>query len=276
MKELLPEDYKEPACPFCKDFYTEGEPVTAIPLSRIMEKLDEHLAKNDYAAAERHLFYWLAEAEAGHDGRGSLSLHNELMGHFRKQGKEKEARAHAEKALALLSALALKDSVTAGTTYINAATVYKAFGDAQAALPLYRKAESLYNAHLPAGDERLGGLYNNMGLALVDLTAYREAEEAYRRALSIMSEIPGREPECAVTHLNMATAAEEELGMENAESVIEEHLAEAEKLLETPGLPRNGYYAFVAEKCASVFGYYGHFAYADELKARAEAIYAGA
>lgn len=275
MKALLPEDYKEPVCPFCKDFYTGGEPVTAVPLSRILEKLDEHLARNDYDAAERHLRYWLAEAEAGHDGRGQLSLHNELMGHFRKWGKETEARAHAEKALSLLPALALEESITAGTTYINVATVYKAFGDAAAALPLYREAEKIYRAHLPENDPRLGGLYNNMGLALVDLREYREAEAAYRRALTIMSGVQNGELECAITHLNMATAAEEEQGAEAAESLIEEHIRQAELLLETPGIPRNGYYAFVAEKCAPTFGYYGHFAYASELTARAEAIYAG-
>ena len=36
---------------------------------------------------------------------------------------------------------------------------------------------------------------------------------------------------------------------------------------------RDGYYAFVCEKCASVFGYYGHFFYEKELKERAKAIY---
>ena len=35
----------------------------------------------------------------------------------------------------------------------------------------------------------------------------------------------------------------------------------------------DGYYAFVCEKCASVFGYYGRFVYEGELLERARRIY---
>ena len=42
----------------------------------------------------------------------------------------------------------------------------------------------------------------------------------------------------------------------------------------TPGLPRNGYYAFVCEKCAPTFDYFGRFAFAAELRAVSEEIYA--
>jgi hypothetical protein len=38
---------------------------------------------------------------------------------------------------------------------------------------------------------------------------------------------------------------------------------------------RDGYYAFVCEKCASVFAYYGDFLYAEELEERAKRIYEG-
>ena len=48
----------------------------------------------------------------------------------------------------------------------------------------------------------------------------------------------------------------------------------AERLLEEYRT-RDGYYAFVCEKCATVFDYYGRFFYANELKARARRIYEG-
>ena len=44
-------------------------------------------------------------------------------------------------------------------------------------------------------------------------------------------------------------------------------------LLDRPGLPRDAYYAFVCEKCAPVFDYYGFFRTAQALRARAEAIH---
>ena len=67
-------------------------------------------------------------------------------------------------------------------------------------------------------------------------------------------------------------AAEAALGTEQAEESVEEYLETAEKLLNTESLPRNGYYAFVCEKCAPVFGHYGYFATEAELKKRAEEI----
>ena len=63
----------------------------------------------------------------------------------------------------------------------------------------------------------------------------------------------------------------EKVGKEMPKSV-EEYLETAEKLLNTESLPRNGYYAFVCEKCAPVFGHYGWFAAEAELKRRAEEI----
>ena len=47
----------------------------------------------------------------------------------------------------------------------------------------------------------------------------------------------------------------------------------AEKLLYTESLPRDGYYAFVCEKCAPVFAYYGYFLTEQELHRRAGEIY---
>ena len=52
---LKPEDYLEPACPLCMSDPTQENPVRRIDLQRMMQKLDEHLGRNDYVAALRHL-----------------------------------------------------------------------------------------------------------------------------------------------------------------------------------------------------------------------------
>ena len=70
-----------------------------------------------------------------------------------------------------------------------------------------------------------------------------------------------------------ADAAEAALGAEGAEETAEEYLDRAEELLNTESLPRNGYYAFVCEKCAPVFGHYGYFATEAELTRRAKEIH---
>ena len=270
--KLEKEDYIDPSCVLCGK---PGETETArpVPVGRIMDKLREYEDKNDWPGVERHLKYWLAEAEANRDERGQLMIHNELMGYYRKQGRQDEAFAHAEKAVALVEKLGMEDTVTAGTTWVNAGTVREAFGDAVGGLAFFEQARANYEKNLPERDGRLGGLYNNMALSLAVCGRYEEAMDMFRRAIGVMEKQENGELEQAITWLNMADAAEAALGPETAEDAVEEYLETAEKLLNTESLPRNGYYAFVCEKCAPVFGHYGWFAAEAELKRRAEEIH---
>lgn len=263
MSPLDKSDYEEPACLLCMGTGDPDEPLMKVPLDRVMDKLDEYLNAEDWAAAERHLLYWLAEAKAGRDRRAMLSLENERMGFYRKQGREKEAFASAAAALSLVEELNMRDSLTAGTTYVNAATVNQAFGRPEGALPLFAKARKIYESSLKDGDGRLGGLYNNMGLALTALERYSEAEEAYDRALAVMERVPGSEPERAITKLNLADA----YAAQENEEAVNACLEQAEALLKTPGLVHDAYFSYVCSRCAPVFDHYGWFAAARETEA---------
>ena len=265
------EEYIDPRCALCGK-PGEEETIRPVPVGRILDKLREYEDRNDWPAVERHLKYWLAEAEVNRDRRGQLMLHNELMGYYRKQGKQEEAFAHAEQAAALVEELGMEDTVTAGTTWVNAGTVREAFGDPVGGLAYFERARANYEKNLPADDGRLGGLYNNMALSLAVCGRYEEAEEMFLRAIEVMKKQENGELEQAITWLNMADAAEAALGAEAAEDAVEEYLETAETLLNTESLPRNGYYAFVCEKCAPVFGHYGWFMTEAELKRRAEEI----
>lgn len=243
-----------------------------VSIDRIISKLDEHLGRNDYAAAERHLLYWIDEAEGGCDTRNELTLRNELMGLYRKLGRKDEAFLAAHSAISKIESLGIENSVSAATTYLNTATVYKAFSRADEGFHYFERAREIYERELDPTDSRLGGLYNNMGLSLVDMRRFPEANELYSKAISVMSTHEDGAPEVAITYLNMATAAEAESGLVDADEKIQEYLDIAENLLETYE-NRDGYYAFVCEKCASVFGYYGRFFYENELRERAKGIY---
>ncbi len=269
---LEKEDYVEPACALCGKPGEErrAEPV---PVGRILDRLRQYESRSDWGAAERHLRYWLTEAEQNGDLRGQLMLNNELMGFYRKQGDRERALSHAEAAERLVAALGMEETVTAGTTWINIGTVREAFGDPAAGLRFFEKARKNYEGHLDRGDSRLGGLYNNMALALTATENYREAERLFRLALDVMERQENGELEQAITWLNMADALSAERG-EEAEAEIEENLERALSLLDAEHLPRNGYYAFVCEKCAPVFGHYGFFLQEAELRRRAEAIHA--
>ena len=272
---LEKEDYLEPNCVLCGQ-PGEEQPVRPIPVDRVQQKLGEYEDRNDWPGVERHLRYWLAEAEAGRDLRGQLMLHNELMGYYRKQAKKEEAFRHLQAANALVARLGMENTVTAGTTWVNSGTVLDAFGDPAGGLAYFEKAQANYEQNLPEGDGRLGGLYNNMALALAGTGRFAEAREMYRRALDIMARQPHGELEQAITWLNMADALEAEVGAEAAADQVETHLERAWLLLDTPSLPRDGYYAFVCEKCAPAFGHYGFFLQEAELVRRVKEINAGA
>lgn len=269
---LAPEDYAEPRCLLCDEPYGKAPEVKPVPQQRIIEKMNDYMSRRDYAGAERHLLYWLEEATLGHDKGGALMLRNELVGHYRKTGEKEKAFASAEEALHLLDELQMDGTVSAGTTYINIATAYNAFGENEQSIVFFKKAQAAYEANKTA-PELLGGLYNNMALTYVALGQIDEAFPLYEKALKVMAEVPNGELEQAITCLNMADAYTAILGAEQAESKVFDLLDAAYDLLLKPHLTHDGYYAFVCEKCAPTFSYYGYFMAANELKSRAEAIY---
>ena len=270
---LTPEDYAEPRCLLCDEPYGVTPQVKAVPQQRIIQKMNEYMSHRDYAGAQRHLKYWLEEAKAGFDKGGELLIRNELVGHFRKTGNREGAFESAKEAIRLLGELGFDNNVSAGTTYTNIATAYNAFGENEKSIEFFEKAKAVYEGNENTSPELLGGLYNNMALTYVALGKYEEAFELYSKALEVMKKVENGELEQAITYLNMADAKEAMLGSEAAESVVFDYLDKAQELLDTPTLRRDGYYAFVCEKCAPSFEYYGYFLVANDLKNRAESIY---
>ncbi len=273
MAIIGPEDYLEPSCLLCGEPFGEQPTLKPIPQERIIAKVDELMSRRDYNGAERTLLYWLGEADAACDRRGELFLRGELVGHYRKTGERDKAFQNADRALELISELGFEGTVSAATAYVNCATAMNAFGENERSIELFEKAVPIYEKSAATRPELLGGLYNNMGLALAALGRYSEAETSYGKALAIMGRTPGGELEEAMTLLNLANLVGAEIGLESGESRIFSLLDEAWEKLDGRKAPRDGYYAFVCEKCAPTFEYYGYFLAAQELNRRSEEIY---
>ncbi|MDO4939952.1 MAG: tetratricopeptide repeat protein [Lachnospiraceae bacterium] len=263
-------DYEEPRC--LLDMHPECHP---IPMDRVIDRLDSYFNHKKYSAAEQHLRYWLTEAESCRDMRGKLAVLNEQIGLYRKLGKEEECLQAISDALTLAETMNIDNTVTYATTLINAATGYKAFGKADKALPLYDKAQTIYESDLRPDDSRLGGLYNNMALTVMELGDFSRAENMFYQALEVMKRIHNSEAEQAITWCNLADLIEKRSDACNVETdkMIAECMEKAMDLLDSKNLKRDGYYAFVCDKCSSAFGYHGYFMYDKELKRRAEEIY---
>ena len=268
--------------------------IRPVPQRRIIDKMDEYMSRRDYNGAERHLLYWLEEAKLGGDLQGQLMLRNELVGHYRKTGQKEPAMESAAKALDLLRELDMENTISAGTTYVNIATACGAFGDHERAIRLFEKARAAYESSSQTETQLLGGLYNNMALTCTELGRCEEALALYEKAADLMGRVPDGELEQAITYLNMANTVEVQLGLEAGEQQINALVERAEELLEAKGeellgkgeaaltdgtdlramkqeeRARLGYYAFVCEKCAPTFAYYGYFMTAESLTERSE------
>ncbi len=238
-------------------------------VDRVLTELDSYLHKNDYCSAEKYL---LSVLNASADNSISLAVMNELMGLYRKLGNRDKAIFYAKSAMEKIEEMGVSQKVGSATVYLNCATVYKAFHMAGDSIPLFHKAEMIYSENLSSDDIRWGGLYNNMALAYVDIKGFERARELYLKAIEIMLSYEGGAPEAAITYLNLADLVSEENGLLDGCEEIDGYLDEAQRLLDGYKV-HDGNYAFVCEKCASVFGYYGRFMYEKELKERARKIY---
>ena len=269
---LKKEDYQEPRCVLCDPQTGKPQVSNSIPMDRVVQKLDEYCDRKDFAGAERHLKYWLDEAQFNHDLRGAFSLRNEMMGYYRKQGQQEKAIENAQAALELMRELGYEDTPSGGTCYVNCGTVYDQFGMPEQALEFFGRAREIFEAAPHMQPEKLGGLYNNMGLAYMDTGQYSQAHDCYAKALETMSHADHGELESAITLLNMADTLSLEKGLIKAQDEINDYMERAMAFLNTESLPRNGYYAFVAERCAPGFYCYGFDEYGAELEERAKAI----
>ena len=259
-------DYTEPNCPFDASMWT-GAPEETVPVKRITEKSDEYLSRDDFAAAEKHLLYWLKSAETFRDIRGAFFVHNELIGFYRKTGNEARCEEEIAAAFSLTEDERIgKDNIGTATLCVNAATAKKAFGHSVEALPYFKRAQEIYERELKPDDSRLGGLYNNMALSFADLAEWDDADTYFLKAIDVMSKVEHGELEQAISYLNLADIQAED------DPKIEEYLDKAQTLLDTKTLPRDSYYAYVADKCAPVFEGYGRQEYADELIKRKQEI----
>ncbi len=249
-----------------------SEPKARIPVDRLIDTLDRHFARNDLAGAGRLFSYWHREAETLGDREGLLTVLNEEMGFYRRTGDCAAALAAVEAGLSLIAQLGREDMLSSATVYLNAATTLKAFGKAGDALPLYERAERIYEKKLSPTDALFGGLYNNRALAYADLGRYADAEASYRAALCVMERVPHGEPEVAVTYVNMAHLFEAE-GKPAAD--IADCMERAAKKLLSPAMRHDANFAFVASKCYPSFAHFGYAETAERLREVSERIYAG-
>lgn len=266
------EDWEEAGCCFrpntvASEIYQAGQ---RYEIQDIIEEFDQLLARDAKEEAAAFLEDWLVQFEENGDWGSQITILNEMMGFYRSNGEREKGLASVEKGLALVNEHQLSGTVSGGTTYVNAATTMKAFGQSEAAMPYYEQAFRAYGQSLAPEDYRFGGLFNNMALAYEDLGDYEKAEVYYEKAMEIMEKLrPGSILEIAVTWVNLAVLYEKW----GREEEIEGCLELAVEGFHSDEVPHDAYYAFNCRKCASTFGHFGYFRMDRELSREADRIY---
>ena len=263
--EVLKIDFE---CPACKKAEQSAK---RIPVSRVIEKLDSFFETDNLIGAKNLLDYWQKEAIITGDLSGELTVVNEILGLSRRMSDEKSGLSAIDRAIELIVLTGMENSPSGATIMINAATTSKAFGFPDKAVSLYEKAAEIYKVGLDENDERNAALYNNFATTLADLARFDEAEDLYKKALALTLGKIDTLLDAAVTYVNMAHLYESKDSPES--KLIEECLLAAEEILEDTRIERNAYYAFVAEKCAPSFDYFGYFLTAQNLHKKSREIY---
>jgi len=103
-------------------------------------------------------------------------------------GKVEEATPMAEEALRVAIAAAGDDSLDAALAYTNCAEIHRIAGRRERALPLYRKAQYIYERKFGLSHPRVASVLTQEALVLMDDGKLSLAEKDMLRSLAILSE----------------------------------------------------------------------------------------
>ena len=137
-------------------------------IKEILKRSDELFQEGRSLRAAEFLRDKTSQAREAGEWETELSIINELMGYCR-NGKENTAEGM--------------------TACLNVANVYRASGKLKEALELYRRIEQVYGKLEMEEDYRLGGLYNNMAVAYLELGELDESVRYGEKADQILNKI---------------------------------------------------------------------------------------
>ena len=267
-------DYTESRCCFDASAYTGTPDTEACPKSvdipEFIARLDGLYSRGLEEKAGQLLDEESKRANELGDWRSELSPLSEICGHCRRSQEREKALEAIERIYEIIKAHRMGSTVSAATVLLNAATTLKCFGMAERSIPVFEHVSRVYASALDPFDYRFAGLYNNMALSYADTGRHEQAEKLFKAAMKVSGHCRNPQNELAVSLCNLAELYYKQ---DPEDERVNECMEMAWDYLNDPKLPKDGYHAFTASKCAPSFDYFGFFLYAKELKERAAKIY---
>ena len=100
-------------------------------VEKMFQEVQQYYDSHDMAKAGSCMEYWLKQAQNANCWQEELTILNELIGFYRKTANLDQGLQVIYRADALIAKHELEATEAAGTTWLNIATAYRAFGKAQ-------------------------------------------------------------------------------------------------------------------------------------------------
>lgn len=232
---------------------------------KLYDELDSIFYSKDFNKAEQYLIDKAKEFNQRHDFEQELICYNELSGIYRKQNLKEKAYSAIKSAMELISRQGFSYSLL-GDVYTSIATAYMHFADYHMALSIFLKAKNCFEYFYKKPTLPIATLCNNMGLCYMAMGDVATARRNFQKSIDILESLSGHPLELAMSYISMAES------LDSIDSKADMYFEKAIACFESSLARRDGYYAFVAEKCLPAFKRNGYFRIAKTLQERIDDI----
>jgi tetratricopeptide (TPR) repeat protein len=164
----------------------------------------------------------------------ALTLGGLAAAHLRK-GQTDDVLPLAEEALEVARASEGENSLEAAQMYANVGEVHRILGHGDRALPLYRKAQAIFEKALGPADPRISGMLSQEALILMDDGKLTLAEQSLNRALEGLHKgCPGCIAEISVAENNLGLLRLKQKRYAEADQLLTHVLTLQEQYLAKP------------------------------------------
>lgn len=173
-------------------------------IKKILFEYDSMFGRNTLDEINAFLSRKIDEAKKEQDHYATITLLNEMMGFCRETGQRERGIECCNEVIELMKQLNLHNSMEYGTTLLNIANLYRAFGLWEKSLGTYQEVERIYKDKLAEGEFNYASLYNNWSVLYQEMRDFQNAKVMILKALNIVDKYEEAYIEQASTRTNLA------------------------------------------------------------------------